>query len=157
MLLCEIFDWAFISCVLDICAIVLCRTHSMRLEMLFFLRFSQVFLLTANIYVKRRLSKCALNFRTFCNCVSCGMKLVNWTGIEEEQQSWLVVVSFACWSVLTPVPPNPPPLYSLYTLKLIPLLLITCLLSCRKERKREVDVERETVFLSVCLCPINYY
>lgn len=60
---------------------------------LFFLRyyfssvFPQVILLTANIYVKRQLSKCTLNFRTLCNCVSCGMKLVNWTGIVEEQQS----------------------------------------------------------------------
>lgn len=75
------------------------------LDILFLCSFSQVILLTANIYVKRWLNKCTLNFRTLCNCVSCGMKLVNWTGIAEEQQSWLVVISFACWSVLTPVSP----------------------------------------------------
>lgn len=75
------------------------------LDILFLCSFSQVILLTANIYVKRWLNKCTLNFRTLCNCVSCGMKLVNWTGIAEEQQNWLVVISFACWSVLTPVSP----------------------------------------------------
>lgn len=44
-------------------------------------------LFPVNTYANRWLNKCTLNFRTLRVCVSCGMKLVNWTGIAEEQQS----------------------------------------------------------------------
>lgn len=61
------------------------------------------------------------------------MKLVNWTWIAREQQSWLAVVSFACWSVLTPVSQS----FSLHAGANPSILLVTWLKDCRGDNEEK--------------------